>query len=99
MDRRYQRLWAAAAGALAFHALVLLALTLLPRAKEVAPRPPAVLRVELRKVPDARPPASGDKEAPKATASRKATPPAGRRREGRNRARAVVARLERRRGH
>jgi len=78
MDRRYQRLWAAAAGALAFHALVLLALTLLPRAKEVAPRPPAVLRVELRKFPGARPPASGDKEAPKATASRKATPPAGR---------------------
>ena len=79
MDRRNQRLRAALAGALAFHALVLLALMLLPRAKDVAPHASKRLRVELRKISrDGGPPAREDKAAPKPVASYKPAAPASR---------------------
>ncbi len=79
MDRRNQRLWAAVAGALGFHALVLLALTLLPRPKEVAPLASKPLRVELRKATrEGGTPARGEKAPPSPMASHKATAPASR---------------------
>jgi TonB-like protein len=79
MDRRNQRVWAAVAGALGFHALVLLALTLLPRAKEVPPLASKPLRVELRKAPPGGgTPAGGEKAAPRPVASHKSTAPGSR---------------------
>src|SRR2546421_11908870 len=79
MNRRNQRLSAAVAGALALHALVLLALMLLPRPKEVPPHGSNPLRVELRRTPrDGGPPARQEKAAPRPVASREAAAPATR---------------------
>jgi hypothetical protein len=73
----------AAAGALALHALVLVALMLLPRAKVVAPSRPKALQVDLRRVsPPGAPTASAvpavpeEKRARGGGPARKAAPPA-----------------------
>jgi TonB C terminal len=70
----------AAAGALALHALLLVALMLLPRAKVVAPSRPKTLQVDLRRVsPPGAPTATAlpeEKHARGAVPARKAAPPA-----------------------
>src|SRR5882724_1024279 len=77
MDRRRQRLLLAAVAALAIHAVVLLAITLLPRARRAA-RPPRVLQLELRKIqPKGGAPASAEKEPPPRGVSREDAPRPG----------------------